>query len=334
MSDEPRPGIATGADASAGRRRAPPSPAARPWVSARSCQRRACVPLARELLGERVREGEVHVVAAEEDVIADGDALEAQIAVPVDHRDEGKSVVPPPTSTTRMTSPGRTGLRQRLAHRVDPRVERGLRLLEERPRRRAPPARAASTVSSRAAASNDAGTVSVTPLRGERARRVALRDTRGPTRRAGARGSAPRRRAARRAAPPAARRPGGSRRAGRRRRGRASSSRTTTSRIGVCAPRLRASSPTSCAARLGRHGSASRARGQLRRVRQVQERRQERRGRARRPAGRAAGSANTSTAPVAARAAGARARCGSCRGRSRPRARRVTARPPPARPAS
>ena len=46
-----------------------------------------------------------------------------------------KSLVPPPTSTTRMTSPACTCLRQPPPLRLDPAVERRLRLLEQRRRR-------------------------------------------------------------------------------------------------------------------------------------------------------------------------------------------------------
>src|SRR5262249_23062762 len=58
---------------------------------ARGVDERALLPsgaLLPDRLGERVRQGEVHVVAAEEDVIADGDAVEDEVAVLLAHRDE------------------------------------------------------------------------------------------------------------------------------------------------------------------------------------------------------------------------------------------------------
>ena len=89
-----------------------------------SCSSRCCTSA-----GER----QVHVVAAEQDVVADRDALERRgrrrrspTAIRL------KSVVPPPTSHTSTTSPTRKRLRQRVARAVEPGVEGGLRLLEQR----------------------------------------------------------------------------------------------------------------------------------------------------------------------------------------------------------
>ena len=39
---------------------------------------------------EEVRQGEIHVVAAEEDVVAHRDALQGQVALPLGHRDEAE----------------------------------------------------------------------------------------------------------------------------------------------------------------------------------------------------------------------------------------------------
>ena len=46
-----------------------------------NCQLVELVPLALEPRAHRMGERQIHVVAAEEDVIADGDALERQVAV-------------------------------------------------------------------------------------------------------------------------------------------------------------------------------------------------------------------------------------------------------------
>ena len=73
-----------------------------------------------------------------------------------------KSVVPPPMSQTRISSPARTSRLPAVLVRDDPAIERRLRLLQQRDRS---PARAAwppSSVSSRAASSNEAGTVRTT----------------------------------------------------------------------------------------------------------------------------------------------------------------------------
>ena len=48
--------------------------------SACSCQVSSVCPACFEPLLDRAREGEVHVVAAEQDVVADGDALERELA--------------------------------------------------------------------------------------------------------------------------------------------------------------------------------------------------------------------------------------------------------------
>ena len=63
--------------------------------------------------GDGVGQGEVHVVAAEQDVLADGQAGQDEVAAL--RRSTAirvKSVVPPPTSQTRMMSPTLTCFRQ------------------------------------------------------------------------------------------------------------------------------------------------------------------------------------------------------------------------------
>jgi hypothetical protein len=69
-----------------------------------------------EPLLEQARQREVHVVAAEQDVLADGHALERQIAVPLRTAIRLKSVVPPPMSHTSTRSPtSRAGASRRPA---------------------------------------------------------------------------------------------------------------------------------------------------------------------------------------------------------------------------
>ena len=84
MSFEPRPGDRDRrALRACCRRAAAPSRRARRARARCSCQRSSSCALARvELLRDDVREREVHVVAAEQDVIADGDALERELAAP------------------------------------------------------------------------------------------------------------------------------------------------------------------------------------------------------------------------------------------------------------
>ena len=62
---------------------------------------------------DRVRQRQIHVVAAEQDVIADRDPLERQVAASASPTEMSeKSVVPPPTSQTSTTSPTVSSLRQ------------------------------------------------------------------------------------------------------------------------------------------------------------------------------------------------------------------------------
>ena len=174
-----------------------PSPAA-PGATARAAaRRRACGPAAASRCCSSAGEREVHVVAAEQDVVADGHALEREVAVALrDTAIRVKSVVPPPTSHTRIeVADARRAGASASPLRVEPGVERGLRLLEQRDVLEARRPSAARTVSSRATASNDAGTVSSTSC--VVASGVAVRDLAGSRRRAGGAGTRPRRRPAR-----------------------------------------------------------------------------------------------------------------------------------------
>ena len=85
-----------------------------------------------EPLLEKSRKREIHVVAAEQDVLTDRDTLERQVASRSPTAISEKSVVPPPTSQTRTRSPTRDPPPPAIAERIEPGVERGLRLLEQR----------------------------------------------------------------------------------------------------------------------------------------------------------------------------------------------------------
>ncbi len=61
---------------------------------------------------QQAGERQIHVVAAEQDVLADGHPFEAQVAIALGHRDQAEVVVPPPTSHTRTRSPTVTRRRQ------------------------------------------------------------------------------------------------------------------------------------------------------------------------------------------------------------------------------
>ena len=169
-----------------------------------------------------------------------------------------KSVVPPPTSQTSTRSPTVTRRRQRVAERVEPRVERGLRLFEQRhvleagrlrppaasaraPPRRTTPARSAARPASPAPARRRRRDVAVQ----RRARGAAgTRPTRRPARSAATSSGAPHGRiGAVRFAPPYD----------------SHDFADATSRAGFSAPRVRASSPTTNRAASASHGSASAA---------------------------------------------------------------------------
>ena len=149
-----------------------------------------------EPLLEQSREREIHVVAAEQDVLADRDALERQVAVPLADRDQAEvgraaadvadqdeiaDLDPPPPA---------------VAERVEPGVERRLRLLEQRDVLEAgscaPPAGSARAPPRRTTPARSAGRPAA-PAR-ERRRRPRPRDR---TRPRGASDTRPRRRPAR-----------------------------------------------------------------------------------------------------------------------------------------
>ena len=68
--------------------------------------------LVRELLLGIAGQRKIHVVAAQQQMFADGNALQLQFATLFGDGDQVKSVVPPPISTTRIRSPGLTCSRQ------------------------------------------------------------------------------------------------------------------------------------------------------------------------------------------------------------------------------
>ena len=107
-----------------------PSRARHAWTSARCCSASSGLPESTRCAerGER----EVHVVAAEQDVIADRDALEREVAAVVanlDQREVGRAAA---DVAHEHDVAGLQILAPRLAARREVRVERGLRLLEQR----------------------------------------------------------------------------------------------------------------------------------------------------------------------------------------------------------
>ena len=147
--------------------------------------------------GHGVGQGEVHVVAAEQDVLADGQPREGQVAPLVGHGDQGEVGRPAADVADQDDVADLHLLPPLLALGGEPGVEGGLRLLEQRHLLQARPWPAASVVSSRATASNEAGhgqedVLVLQPvgggLAGDRAR---------SRRRAGVRGRPPRPRPAR-----------------------------------------------------------------------------------------------------------------------------------------
>ena len=109
--------------------------------------------------GDGVGQGQVHVVAAQEDVLADGQPREDQVAPFVadgDQREVGRSAA---DVADQDDVADLDLLAPLLALGGEPGVEGGLRLFEQRDVSSARPWPAASIVSSRATASNEAGTV-------------------------------------------------------------------------------------------------------------------------------------------------------------------------------
>ncbi len=109
--------------------------------------------------GDGVGQRQVHVVAAEQDVLADGQARQGQVAPFVGDGDQGEVGRPAADVADQDDVADLDLLAPSVALGGQPGVERGLRLLEQRDVLRAPPCAAASMVSSRATASNEAGTV-------------------------------------------------------------------------------------------------------------------------------------------------------------------------------
>ena len=205
-----------------------------------SCSSRCCTQA-----GER----EVHVVAAEQDVIADRDALEREVAVLLADQRSGRSRWCRRRRRTRARrSPTRELLAPVVAGAVEPGVERGLRLLEQRDVLEPGGVGRAQRQLARAA-SNDAGTVRSTSCRASAQRRVGGRERAShaaPQVPQVARRGLDRRqlRHLRRARPTAESAPCGS-------TPRVATATTWPTRPAapeLSAPRLRASSPTTCAA--------------------------------------------------------------------------------------
>ena len=112
-----------------------------------------------ELLLDQCREREIEVVAAEEQVLADRNPLEDELAI-VDQR-PNQAEVGRASADVADEDQGavRESVGQSAPMRGDPRVERGQRFFEQRDVRESRRC-AALTVSSRASSSNEAGTVS------------------------------------------------------------------------------------------------------------------------------------------------------------------------------
>ena len=131
ISREPLPSRVTGLFARDASRAASPS---RRGTGARGVQlpRVDAMAVRLEPLLQQAREREVHVVAAEQDVIADRDALEREVAVVLADRDQAEVGRAAADVADEDRSPTRIRRRQLVALRVEPRVEGGLRLLEQR----------------------------------------------------------------------------------------------------------------------------------------------------------------------------------------------------------
>ena len=113
MTFEPRPRTATGADALAGWPKSVSLAARQACPSATRCESVEPVHARGEGGRDGVGQGEVHVVAAEQDVLADGQPRQRSRSPPWSVTAiRVKSVVPPPTSQTRRMSPTLTAFRQ------------------------------------------------------------------------------------------------------------------------------------------------------------------------------------------------------------------------------
>ena len=114
-------------------------------------------------LGQRGRDGigqgQVHVVAAQQDCSPTASRGEDQVAPLVGDGDQGEVGRPAADVADQDDVADLDLLPPLVALRGEPGVEGGLRLLEQGDLLRARPCAAASTVSSRATASNEAGTV-------------------------------------------------------------------------------------------------------------------------------------------------------------------------------
>ena len=111
-----------------------------------------------EPLLQQTRERQVHVVAAEQDVLADGHALKRELAVLLGDGDQGEVGRAAADVADEDEVADLDPLAPAVALRVEPGVEGGLRLFEQRDVLE-PGGLGRSTVSSRATASNEAGTV-------------------------------------------------------------------------------------------------------------------------------------------------------------------------------
>src|SRR3954454_15979412 len=85
-----------------------------------------------EPLLQHARQRQVHVVAAEEDMLANRDALEREVAARLRHRNQAEVGRPAADIANQDEIPDSDAPPPPVAHRLEPGIERGLRLLEER----------------------------------------------------------------------------------------------------------------------------------------------------------------------------------------------------------
>ncbi len=224
------------------------------------------LPRVVELLLREIREREVHVVAAEQDVIADRDPFELELSVFLDGGDCGK-VGRPAADVRDQDDVARVEITPpRVAARIDPGVERRLRLFEER--ERFDPGRERRFDGELA---RPLRRTTPEPSGSPLATRAEHRGARRPTLRRGARGSATTPRRARSSRRRPARRAEGCRSVDRASGGRASSSRSRRH-----APRIGAARPARAHRRRTFDSHPTAALGPFARIREVEKRRQER----------------------------------------------------------
>ena len=141
MTFEPRPRTATGAAAFLGSAKSVSLAVRQAWPSAtRWAASSPSMPLGQRR-GDGVGQGEVHVVAAEQDVLADGQPGQGEVAPLVGHGDQGEVGRAAADVADQEDVADLDLLPPLVALRGEPGVEGGLRLLEQRDLLRARPPR-------------------------------------------------------------------------------------------------------------------------------------------------------------------------------------------------